>query len=62
MALNDIIVGFVYGSIDEFGLFSVEADSNRIYVGAQEVTPAYRRLVLWCEDLVGYSCMFFSRS
>ncbi|MYF02505.1 MAG: hypothetical protein F4227_05940 [Gammaproteobacteria bacterium] len=40
MTLNDIIVGFVYGSIDEYGLLSIEADSNRIYVGAQEVTPA----------------------
>ena len=40
MTLNDIIVGFVYGSIDEYGLLSVEADSNRIYIGAQEITPA----------------------
>ena len=40
MSLNDIIVGFVYGSIDEYGLLSIEADSNRIYVGVQEITPA----------------------
>ncbi|MYD46324.1 MAG: hypothetical protein F4W92_08235 [Gammaproteobacteria bacterium] len=40
MSLNDIIVGFVYGAIDEYGLLAVEADSNRIYVGAQEITPA----------------------
>ena len=40
MTLSDIIVGFVYGSVDEYGLLAVEADSNRIYVGSQEITPA----------------------
>ena len=40
MTLNDIIVGFVYGSIDEYGLLAIDADSNRIYVGSQEITPA----------------------
>lgn len=40
MTLSDIIVGFVYGSVDEFGLLAVEADSNRIYVGVQEITPS----------------------
>ena len=40
MSLNDIIVGFVYGSIDEYGLLAVDADSNSRYVGVQESTPA----------------------
>ena len=40
MTLNDIIVGFVYGSIDEYGLLAVDADSNRIYIGSQDITPA----------------------
>ena len=40
MTLSDVIVGFVYGTIDEYGMLSVDADSNRIYVGSQEITPA----------------------
>ncbi|MXZ44052.1 MAG: hypothetical protein F4Z01_03620 [Gammaproteobacteria bacterium] len=40
MTLSDVIVGFVYGTVDEYGLLSVDADSNRIYLGSQEITPA----------------------
>lgn len=40
MTLSDVIVGFVYGTVDEYGMLSVDADSNRIYLGSQEITPA----------------------
>ena len=37
--LSDIIVGFVYGTVDENGMLGVEADSNRVFVGSREITP-----------------------
>ena len=40
MTLSDVIVGFVYGTIDEYGMLAVEADSNRVYLGSREITPA----------------------
>lgn len=39
MTLSDIIVGFVYGTVDEYGMLGIEADSNRVFIGSREITP-----------------------
>ena len=39
MTFSDVIVGFIYATVDEYGMLSVEADSNRVFLGARELTP-----------------------
>lgn len=39
MTLSDIIVGFIYGTVDEYGMLGVEADTNRVSIGSQEIIP-----------------------
>lgn len=41
-ALDDIIVGFLYGTIDADGYFSIYADSNRLRLNLAEITPTHR--------------------
>ena len=38
--IDDLIVGFVYGQMDEDGLLAINADSNRVRVGAQQLAQA----------------------
>ena len=38
--LDDVIVGFLYGNMNEEGYFSIYADSNRLRLDNQEITPS----------------------
>lgn len=38
--LDDMIVGFLYGRLDEEGYFSIYSDSNRVRLDSQEITPS----------------------